>query len=113
MREILDDMDRWLAEGQGVAVATVIKTVGSTPRPLGSKMAVSSKGSVAGSVSGGCIEGAVFEEAQAVLADGQARRVSFGITDEQAWEVGLSCGGEVEVLVERLAEAVADEEVAG
>ncbi|HVS64672.1 MAG TPA: XdhC family protein [Thermoanaerobaculia bacterium] len=102
MLEILDDIDRWRAEGQRVAIATVIKTVGSTPRPLGSKMAVSEQGSIAGSVSGGCIEGAVFEEAQGVLRDGEPRRVSFGISDEQAWEVGLSCGGTVEVLVEKL-----------
>lgn len=102
MREILEDVDRWRAAGERVAIATVIKTVGSSPRPLGSKMAVSESGSMAGSVSGGCIEGAVFEEAQAVIADGAPRRVAFGITDEEAWAVGLSCGGEVEVLVERL-----------
>jgi xanthine/CO dehydrogenase XdhC/CoxF family maturation factor len=104
MLDILDDIDRWRAEGQRVALATVIKTVGSTPRPLGSKMAVSEQGAIAGSVSGGCIEGAVYEEAQAVLRDGTPRRVSFGISDEQAWSVGLSCGGTVEVLVEALDE---------
>jgi xanthine/CO dehydrogenase XdhC/CoxF family maturation factor len=102
MHDILPDLDRWRAEGQRVALATVIKTAGSTPRPLGSKMAVSEQGQIAGSVSGGCIEGAVFEEARAVLRDGTPRRVSFGISDEQAWTVGLSCGGTVEVLVERL-----------
>lgn len=102
MHDILPDLDRWRAEGQRVALATVIQTGGSTPRPLGSKMAVSEKGQIAGSVSGGCIEGAVFEEAQAVLRDGKPRRVAFGISDEQAWTVGLSCGGTVEVLVERL-----------
>jgi xanthine/CO dehydrogenase XdhC/CoxF family maturation factor len=102
MHDILPDLDRWRAEGQRIALATVIKTAGSTPRPLGSKMAVSEKGQIAGSVSGGCIEGAVFEEAQAVLRDGKPRRVAFGISDEQAWTVGLSCGGTVEVLVEQL-----------
>ena len=102
MHDILPDLDRWRAEGQRVALATVIKTAGSTPRPLGSKMAVSERGQIAGSVSGGCIEGAVFEEAQAVLRDGKPRRVAFGISDEQAWTVGLSCGGTVEVLVERI-----------
>lgn len=102
MHDILPDLDRWRAEGRRVALATVIKTGGSTPRPLGSKMAVSETGQIAGSVSGGCIEGAVFEEAQAVLRDGKPRRVAFGISDEQAWTVGLSCGGTVEVLVERL-----------
>jgi xanthine/CO dehydrogenase XdhC/CoxF family maturation factor len=102
MHDILPDLDRWRAEGQRVALATVITTVGSTPRPLGSKMAVSEQGQIAGSVSGGCIEGAVFEEAQKVLRDGKPRRVAFGISDEQAWTVGLSCGGTVEVLVEKL-----------
>ncbi len=102
MREILDDIQRWRATGQRVAVATVVKTAGSSPRPLGSKMAISEQGSMAGSVSGGCVEGAVFEEAQEVLASGRAKRLSYGITDEQAWEVGLSCGGQLEVLVERL-----------
>jgi LAO/AO transport system kinase len=102
MHDILPDLDRWRAEGQRVALATVIKTAGSTPRPLGSKMAVSELGQIAGSVSGGCIEGAVFEEAQSVLRDGKPRRVAFGISDEQAWTVGLSCGGTVEVLVERI-----------
>jgi xanthine/CO dehydrogenase XdhC/CoxF family maturation factor len=102
MHDILADLDRWRAEGRRVALATVIKTGGSTPRPLGSKMAVSETGQIVGSVSGGCIEGAVFEEAQAVLRDGKPRRVAFGISDEQAWTVGLSCGGTVEVLVERL-----------
>jgi xanthine/CO dehydrogenase XdhC/CoxF family maturation factor len=102
MHDILPDLDRWRAEGQSIALATVIRVAGSTPRPLGSKMAVSEKGQIAGSVSGGCIEGAVFEEAQAVLRDGKPRRVAFGISDEQAWTVGLSCGGTVEVLVEQL-----------
>ena len=102
MREILTDIRRWRDEGQRVAIATVIKTVGSTPRPLGSKMAVSETGSIAGSVSGGCIEGAVFDEARKTLQDGQPRRAAFGFTDEQAWAVGLSCGGEVEVLIEPL-----------
>ena len=102
MLDILPDVDRWRADGRRVAVATVIRTVGSSPRPLGSKMALSDTGSIAGSVSGGCIEGAVIEEAQSVLQDGRPKRLSYGISDEQAWSVGLTCGGEVEVLVERL-----------
>ncbi len=102
MLDILSDVDRWRADGQRVAVATVIRTVGSSPRPLGSKMAVSGDGGIAGSVSGGCIEGAVIEEAQSVLEDGQPKRLSYGISDELAWSVGLTCGGEVEVLVERI-----------
>ena len=102
MLDILTDVDRWRADGQRVAVATVIRTVGSSPRPLGSKMAVSGDGGIAGSVSGGCIEGAVIEEAQSVLEDGLPKRLSYGISDELAWSVGLTCGGEVEVLVERI-----------
>ncbi len=102
MLDILSDVDRWRADGQRVAVATVIRTVGSSPRPLGSKMAVSDDGGIAGSVSGGCIEGAVIEEAQSVLEDGLPKRLSYGISDELAWSVGLTCGGEVEVLVERI-----------
>ncbi len=102
MLDILADVDRWRADGQRVAVATVIRTVGSSPRPLGSKMAVSGDGGIAGSVSGGCIEGAVIEEAQSVLEDGLPKRLSYGISDELAWSVGLTCGGEVEVLVERI-----------
>lgn len=102
MRELLDQIDAWRGQGKAVAVATVIKTGGSTPRPVGSRLAISEDGAMAGSVSGGCIEGAVFEEAQSVLRDGVAKRLDYGITDEQAWTVGLSCGGELEVLIERL-----------
>ena len=102
MLDILPDVDRWRAAGRKVAVATVIRTVGSSPRPLGSKMAVSDAGGISGSVSGGCIEGAVIQEAESVLEDGRPKRLRYGISDEQAWSVGLTCGGEVEVLVERL-----------
>lgn len=102
MRDILPDLERWRVDGRTVAVATVIKTAGSTPRPLGSKMAISDTGAMVGSVSGGCIEGAVFEEAQSVLEGGGPKLLKYGITDEQAWTVGLSCGGEIEVIVERL-----------
>ena len=102
MLDILPDVDRWRAGGRKVAVATVIRTVGSSPRPLGSKMAVSDAGGISGSVSGGCIEGAVIQEAQSVLENGLPKRLLYGISDEQAWSVGLTCGGEVEVLVERL-----------
>ncbi len=102
MRDVIEDLQRWRAEGQDVALATLIKASGSAPRPLGSKLVISSGGSMTGSVSGGCIEGAVFEEAQEVLADGKPKRLFYGITDEQAWAVGLTCGGEIEVLVERV-----------
>lgn len=100
MRDILDDVERWTNAGKGVALATVIRTWGSAPRPVGSRMAVSSVGDIAGSVSGGCIEGAVVEEARAVIASGVPRRLHFGVTHERAWEVGLSCGGEIELFVE-------------
>ena len=102
MRDILSDIENWRSSGERVAIATLIKASGSSPRPLGSKMAISSGGSMAGSVSGGCVEGAVFEEAQEVLAGGLPKRLYYGISDEQAWSVGLTCGGQIEVLVERL-----------
>ncbi|MCG8346517.1 MAG: XdhC family protein [Chloroflexales bacterium] len=102
MHEILLDIERWQARGEQVAIATVVKTMGSSPRQVGAKMAVSSGGSMAGSVSGGCIEGAVFEECQATIKSGQARLLHFGVADETAWEVGLACGGTIEVFVEPL-----------
>ena len=100
MREILNDIERWQEEGKTVAIATVVKVYGSGPRPLGSRLAVSSEGEMVGSVSGGCVEGAVVEEARGVMKTGQPKLVKFGITDEQAWTVGLTCGGEIEVFVE-------------
>jgi xanthine/CO dehydrogenase XdhC/CoxF family maturation factor len=102
MREILADVDRWHGEGKRVAVATVVKVWGSAPRPLGSKLAVSSEGEMVGSVSGGCVEGAVVEEAGAVLASGEPKLVKFGVSNDRAWEVGLSCGGEIEVFIEEV-----------
>jgi xanthine/CO dehydrogenase XdhC/CoxF family maturation factor len=111
VHDLLDDIDRWRNAGQRVAIATVIRTAGSTPRPLGSRMAISEEGAIVGSVSGGCIEGAVFEEAQEVLANGIAKRLDYGISDEQAWAVGLSCGGTLEVLIERLDPPPAAQEV--
>ena len=102
MRDVLPEIQRWRGEGKQVAVATLIKAVGSSPRPLGSKLAISSGGEMAGSVSGGCVEGAVFEEAREVFENGRPKRLHYGISDEQAWSVGLTCGGEIEVLLERL-----------
>ncbi len=84
-----------------IAIATVVKVWGSAPRPLGSKMAISSRGEMAGSVSGGCVEGAVFEEAQSVLWEGSPKLVSFGVDQETAWSVGLSCGGQIDIFIER------------
>lgn len=103
MRELLADLRAWRAEGKGIAIATVVKVWGSAPRPLGSKMAVTDGGDMAGSVSGGCVEGAVYEHAQGVIASGHAEVVSFGVSDDDAWAVGLSCGGTIELLVEPLA----------
>jgi len=85
-----------------VAIATVVRTMGSSPRQVGAKMAVSSSGAMIGSVSGGCIEGAVFEACQEAIATGQTRLLHFGVADETAWEVGLACGGTIDVLVEPL-----------
>ncbi len=92
----------WRAEGREVALATVVGTWGSSPRPVGSQLVIAGDGAFHGSVSGGCIEGAVIGEAQAVIAGGEPRLLSFGVSDEMAWEVGLACGGKVRVFVERL-----------
>ncbi|AUN29487.1 XdhC family protein [Niveispirillum cyanobacteriorum] len=97
---ILNQAALWRDAGQSVALAHVIATWGSAPRPVGSLMAVSASGAMAGSVSGGCVEGAVVMEAGKVLADGEPRFLSFGISNEMAWEVGLACGGKLEVYVE-------------
>ena len=93
----------WLAAGEQVALATVTQTWGSSPRPAGSHMAVTASGRMAGSVSGGCIEAAVAEAARQTIAEGTPQLLEFGITHERAWEVGLACGGRVNVFVERLA----------
>ena len=100
--EILEQAARWREAGQGVALATVVKTWGSSPRPAGAKLAVADSGAFVGSVSGGCVEGAVVGEAQEVIRDGRPRLLDFGITDDQAWEVGLACGGKIEIFVERV-----------
>jgi len=102
MREVLAELSEWTKAGEDIAVATVVETWGSSPRPLGSKMAVTRSGKMAGSVSNGCIEGAVFEEAQKVLKSRQPKIAAFGVADEVAFEVGLACGGHIEVFVEPL-----------
>src|SRR3984893_17147761 len=100
--DILEQAARWRGDGKGVALATVVKTWGSSPRPLGAKLAVADSGDFVGSVSGGCVEGAVVTEAIEVIRDGKPRMLDFGITNDQAWEVGLACGGKIEIFVERV-----------
>ena len=96
--------ERWRGEGRGVAIATVITTWGSSPRPVGSQLVLDEDGRFAGSVSSGCIEGAVIAEGIETIRDGRPRVLDFGVSDEQAWEVGLTCGGKVQVYVERVEE---------
>ncbi|MGK9231648.1 XdhC family protein [Inquilinus limosus] len=100
--DVLAQAASWAAEGRRVALATVVSTWGSSPRPAGSQLVIDGDGRMEGSVSGGCIEGAVVREALEVMEDGKPRLLDFGVTDEQAWEVGLACGGKVQVFVERL-----------
>lgn len=100
MREILADLERWRARGEPVAVATVVGVERSAPRPPGAKLAVSGAGEIAGSVSGGCVEGAVVQTAEEILAGAPPALLRFGITDHQAWDVGLPCGGSIDVWVQ-------------
>jgi xanthine dehydrogenase accessory factor len=103
VKEIARDVERWRARGdEHVAVATVVATRGSAPRPLGSSLAISAQGELAGSVSGGCVESDVVEQAREVLAGGSPRMLTYGISDDLAWSVGLPCGGEIDVFLERL-----------
>jgi xanthine dehydrogenase accessory factor len=102
MREVLNELNEWTQNGEDIALATVVETWGSSPRPLGSKMLVTRSGKMAGSVSNGCIEGAVFEEAQKVLQSGQPKIAAFGVADDVAFEVGLACGGHIEVFIQPL-----------
>ncbi|OYW68151.1 MAG: XdhC/CoxI family protein [Bosea sp. 12-68-7] len=100
--DILATAEAWAREGRSVALATVIETWGSAPRPVGSHLVIDADGHFQGSVSGGCVEGAVVEEAVEVIAQGQPRTLEFGVADETAWKVGLSCGGRIRVYVERI-----------
>ena len=99
--DVLGKAADWLSSGKQVALATVIGTWGSSPRPVGSQLAVDDQGSFVGSVSGGCIEGAVIGAALETISDGRVRVLDFGVTNEQAWEVGLSCGGDIKIFVEK------------
>ena len=99
--EVLQEAERWRAEGEEVAIATVVATRRSAPRPVGAKLAVSQSGRLCGSVSGGCVEADVAEHAREVLEAGAPRLVSYGIDDETAFSVGLPCGGEIDVFLEK------------
>ncbi len=101
-QDILVTAQSWMAAGRRVALATVVSTWGSAPRPTGSQMVVDADGRMMGSVSGGCIEGAVVEQAMAAIDDGKTRLLDFGISDDQAWEVGLACGGKIQIFVEKI-----------
>ncbi len=100
--DVLVQAAAWRDDGRRVALATVVATWGSSPRPVGSQLAVDGDGNMVGSVSGGCIEGAVVHEAGSVMEDGTPKLLEYGVTDEMAWEVGLACGGTVKVFVERI-----------
>lgn len=101
MRDVIDEVLAWQAAGERFALATVVATRRSAPRPLGSKMAVRADGEIAGAVSGGCVEGAVVEAALELLREGgEPRLLSYGIADAEAWDVGLPCGGELDVFLE-------------
>lgn len=100
--DVLKTAERWAAEGRSLALATVVETWGSAPRPTGSHLVIDDEGNFEGSVSGGCVEGAVVSEAIDVIAAGEPRMLEFGVADETAWRVGLSCGGRIRVYVEKV-----------
>jgi len=102
VQEILDIVNEWRARGDQIALATVTWTSGSTPRAIGAKMAVNARGEFVGSVSGGCVEGAVIDEARGVIKSGKPKMVNYGISDDMAWDVGLACGGSIKVFIEKI-----------
>jgi xanthine dehydrogenase accessory factor len=102
MKDVIPDINAWRERGESIALATVVRASGSTPRPAGAAMAMTPTGKIAGSVSGGCLEAAVYEEAMSVLESGMPVLKHYGISDEMAFEVGLSCGGEVDIFIEPL-----------
>ncbi len=101
-RHILRTALAWHDAGKRVALATVVQTWGSSPRPAGSHLVIAADGAFEGSVSGGCVEGAVIQAAKEVIEHGRSRLLEFGVTDDEAWEVGLACGGQIEIFVERV-----------
>ena len=102
MKEILPEVERWRQAGEKVVIATVVGTRRSAPRPLGSSLAISESGKMCGSVSGGCVESDVYENAQSVFESGEPKFLTYGIDDDLAWSVGLPCGGEIDVFVEQV-----------
>jgi xanthine dehydrogenase accessory factor len=102
VKEILPEVESWQSEGEKVVVATVVATRRSAPRPVGASLAISESGKMCGSVSGGCVESDVYENAQEVLRTGEPKLLSYGISDDVAWSVGLPCGGEIDVFLERV-----------
>lgn len=100
--DLLKQAEDWRRSGRGVAIATVVETWGSAPRPVGSHLVIDEDGHFMGSVSGGCVEGAVVTEALDVIGSGKAKMLEFGVADETAWQVGLSCGGRISVYVEKV-----------
>src|SRR5918996_4435697 len=102
MRDILSDLDNWHADNTSIALATVVQTWGSSPRRAGAKMALTPDGNITGSVSGGCVEGAVYETGVEVLKTNRPQLLHFGVADETAWEVGLACGGSIDIFVKPL-----------
>ena len=99
-QDVLQTAEQWIGAGRKVALGTVVKTWGSAPRQAGAQIAVRDDGAFVGSVSGGCIEGSVIEEALRAMTDGKVRTLEFGVSDETAWSVGLACGGRIEIFVE-------------
>ncbi len=102
MKEIDEEVERWREQGEQVVVATVVATRRSAPRPVGTSLAVSQSGKMCGSVSGGCVESDVYENAREVMATGEPKLLTYGISDDLAWSVGLPCGGEIDVFLERV-----------
>lgn len=100
--KLFETVELWRSQSRGVALVTVVKTWGSAPRPAGSHLAVRDDGAFVGSISGGCVEGATIDAATQTIGDGNVRQLHFGISDETAWSVGLACGGQIDVFVERV-----------